>query len=411
MSDNEGGKKSGYRLEYASSGRAKCTGPKPCKGTPIGKGELRFGSLIDFQGKTSFQWRHWGCVTTRIINNMKNNFNEADELDGFDDLNDEDQKRVEKAWEDGRVAPEDVPETAKKGDGEEEDEEDKPKKRGKKKAEEDDGKGVFKFEYASSARSKCKACGESIGKDFFRLGQEVDFRGNKSFHYRHWGCADDKLIERVKASYDEPSKIEGFDDLQVSEKEKVQRAWDEGKIPDDDKGPGEAVETGKKKAAAPRKKKADNGEEKPKRSGGRAKAKKDEDEDEMDVDEEKPKKGRKAVKAAPAKAKAAPKKATKKNKYEDESDGEDFGDELAAVDEEEVDEEDEEEPDEGSKKRKRAPASKGASSSKPPSKRAKPASSAKPSSSAKPASKAKPASSRGKKKVQEPIDEEEEDYD
>ena len=98
MSDNEGGKKSVYRLEYASIGRSKCTGeryltiPSPftrtpvltvfhasssrhrtqtvrvnqvvmvvhyfsrlhrCKGTPIGKGELRFGSLIDFQGKTS----------------------------------------------------------------------------------------------------------------------------------------------------------------------------------------------------------------------------------------------------------------------------------------------------------------------------------------------------------------------
>ncbi len=77
----------------------------------------------------------------------------------------------------------------------------------------------------------------------------------------------------MKASYDEPSKIEGFDDLQVGEKEKVERAWDEGKIPDDDKGPGEAVETGKKKVAAPRKKKADDGEEKPKRGGGRAKAK------------------------------------------------------------------------------------------------------------------------------------------
>ena len=38
-------------------------------------------------------------------------------------------------------------------------EEEKPKKKGgKKKAaeEEDDGKGVFKFEYASSGRSKCK---------------------------------------------------------------------------------------------------------------------------------------------------------------------------------------------------------------------------------------------------------------
>ena len=107
-----------------------------------------------FYGSISSQWRHWGCVTTRIINNMKNSFNEADELDGFDDLKDEDQKRVSKAWEEGHVDPEDVPETAKKGDGEEEEDEDKPK-RGKKKAE-DNGKGVFKFEYASSARSKCK---------------------------------------------------------------------------------------------------------------------------------------------------------------------------------------------------------------------------------------------------------------
>ena len=51
----------------------------------------------------------------------------------------------------------------------------------------------------------------------------------------------------------------------------MQRAWEDGKIPDDDRGPGEAVETGKKKAAAPRKKKDADGEEKPKR--GRAKAK------------------------------------------------------------------------------------------------------------------------------------------
>lgn len=55
----------------------------------------------------------------------------------------------------------------------------------------------------------------------------------------------------------------------TAEKEKVQRAWDEGKIPDDDQGPGEAVETGKKKVAAPRKKKDDG--DKPKK--GRAKAK------------------------------------------------------------------------------------------------------------------------------------------
>ncbi len=80
-----------------------------------------------------------------------------------------------------------------------------------------------------------------------------------------------KFIEKLKASYDEPSKIDGYGDLKEGEKEKVQRAWDEGHIPDDDKGPGEAVDTGKKKAAAPRKKKADDGEEKPKRSRAKAK--------------------------------------------------------------------------------------------------------------------------------------------
>lgn len=98
MSDTEGTKKTGYRLDYASSGRSKCKGasnppvvwpialnpalvafhasfarhrsqavrPIPalplvhfflplfrCNGTAIGKGELRFGSLVDFRGNTS----------------------------------------------------------------------------------------------------------------------------------------------------------------------------------------------------------------------------------------------------------------------------------------------------------------------------------------------------------------------
>ena len=65
---------------------------------------------------------------------MKQQFNEASELDGFDDLKEEDQGRVTKAWEAGHVADEDIPETARKAEG---DEEEKPKKRAppKKKAE------------------------------------------------------------------------------------------------------------------------------------------------------------------------------------------------------------------------------------------------------------------------------------
>ncbi|KAG2353646.1 poly polymerase and DNA-ligase Zn-finger region-domain-containing protein [Suillus spraguei] len=104
MSDNEGTtKKSGYRLEYATSARSKCKGPKPCAGALITKGELRVGSVVDFRGNTSYAWRHWGCTTAKIISNMKSQFESADELDGFDDLKDEDKERLRKAWEEGKL--------------------------------------------------------------------------------------------------------------------------------------------------------------------------------------------------------------------------------------------------------------------------------------------------------------------
>jgi hypothetical protein len=71
-------------------------------------------------------WRHWGCVTPKIVSNLKKKFPEASELDGFDEIRSEDQDKVTKAYEDGHVAEEDVPESAKKKEG---DEDAKPKKR------------------------------------------------------------------------------------------------------------------------------------------------------------------------------------------------------------------------------------------------------------------------------------------
>ncbi|PCH44734.1 zf-PARP-domain-containing protein [Wolfiporia cocos MD-104 SS10] len=401
MSDEEGSKKSGYRLEYSPSARSKCTGPKPCKGTALGKGELRVGSLVDFRGNTSFQWRHWGCVTPKIIENMKKSFEEADELDGFEELKAEDQEKVRKAWEDGKVADEDVPESARKPEGEEEDDEEKPKKKAargsKKKAEADDAepkKSVFKLEYASSGRSKCKACGETVGKDYFRLGNEVDFRGNKSFAWRHWGCTDEKLVGSLKVSYGAPSEIDGFGDLKEAEQEKVTRAWKEGIIPEDDKGPGEAVDTGKK-TSAKRKKKEEGDDEKPK---ARAKRAKKSDEEEQDEEDEKPKRKRSSAKNSEKKARAPAKKRSKKD--ESEQSGEDFADELAQAGADEMDEVDEEQP---VKKPKRAPSSKASTSSKPASKTA--------AKNGKPASAAKASSSRGRKKHVEEILEEEEEED
>ncbi|KAF9057231.1 hypothetical protein BJ165DRAFT_1419306 [Panaeolus papilionaceus] len=106
--------KLGYRLEYAPSPRAKCKGSKPCNGTPIDKGELRLGTLIDMRGIPAFQWRHWGCVSSRILSNLRSSFSEVAEIDGYEELCDEDKQRVTRAWEEGNVADEDIPESARR---------------------------------------------------------------------------------------------------------------------------------------------------------------------------------------------------------------------------------------------------------------------------------------------------------
>ncbi|KAJ7477233.1 poly polymerase and DNA-ligase Zn-finger region-domain-containing protein, partial [Mycena galericulata] len=114
--------------EYASSNRAKCKGgfiTTQWLGTTLKKGELRFGTLVDIQGKTSFAWRHWGCVTSRVLTNLKEKHDEAADIDGFEELTEEDKARVTAAYEAGHVADEDIPDSARKpekgGDDEEND--------------------------------------------------------------------------------------------------------------------------------------------------------------------------------------------------------------------------------------------------------------------------------------------------
>ncbi|EJD41721.1 zf-PARP-domain-containing protein, partial [Auricularia subglabra TFB-10046 SS5] len=104
----------GYRIEYAASGRAKCKGPKPCMGTQIEKGAMRLGSLVDIGGHTNFSWKHWGCVTARVLTNIKKSIGEAAELDGYEDLRPGDQAKLDVAWEEGHVADADIPDTARK---------------------------------------------------------------------------------------------------------------------------------------------------------------------------------------------------------------------------------------------------------------------------------------------------------
>ncbi|TFK41503.1 poly polymerase and DNA-ligase Zn-finger region-domain-containing protein [Crucibulum laeve] len=156
-------KPSGYRLEYATSARAKCKGPAPCKGTTIQKGEFRVGTLVDFRGNTSFAYRHWGCTTPKIFENMKKSFEDPSELDGYDDLKPEDQAKVKESWQQGHVAEGDIPASAKKDDGaaEGEEEEEKPKKKAKKtaakKADESEG------ESAAEKPKKARASKAKVG--------------------------------------------------------------------------------------------------------------------------------------------------------------------------------------------------------------------------------------------------------
>jgi len=121
----------GYRVEYASSGRAKCNGRKPCKGTAIGKGQIRFGTWVTVHENGAFKWRHWGCLTSSVLKNVSEELEgKISELDGFEELEVGDQEKIKKAFEEGRVDPDDVPPTAVPEKSAAEEEDDKaPKKR------------------------------------------------------------------------------------------------------------------------------------------------------------------------------------------------------------------------------------------------------------------------------------------
>jgi hypothetical protein len=95
---------------------------------------------------------------------MKAQFSDASELDGYEELQPDDQERVKKAYEDGHVAPEDVPESAKKPageDGDAEEDEDQPKKKSRATKKKDDGEEKAKKddgEKPKRARATKKVC-------------------------------------------------------------------------------------------------------------------------------------------------------------------------------------------------------------------------------------------------------------
>lgn len=73
-------------------------------GTKIQKDEIRFGTVVEIQGNTSFQWRHFECITPKQVANLKADLGSIAELDGYEDLPEADQERLQRLWEQGKVS-------------------------------------------------------------------------------------------------------------------------------------------------------------------------------------------------------------------------------------------------------------------------------------------------------------------
>ncbi|KAJ8069462.1 hypothetical protein OCU04_003116 [Sclerotinia nivalis] len=110
-----------YRVELATTARAGCNNME-CKnaGIKIQKNELRLGTWVEIKDHGGWQWKHWGCVTGKQLENMRTYLEDGkggymwDKLDGYNDggkgsLDDhpEMQEKVRRVVTQGFIDPED----------------------------------------------------------------------------------------------------------------------------------------------------------------------------------------------------------------------------------------------------------------------------------------------------------------
>ncbi|KAF7731510.1 hypothetical protein EC973_009274 [Apophysomyces ossiformis] len=148
-----------YHLEYAKTGRSKCKGPKTLchsEDRSIKAGELRFGVEVESSAFTGVSWKHWTCVTKQVITNMHDKLSGPEDIQGWEDLREEDKENVKEAWETGEVSrPEKPQETeaseeteAKKTEGK------KTKKTSRKKASKEEEKTETKSQAGRKRKSE-----------------------------------------------------------------------------------------------------------------------------------------------------------------------------------------------------------------------------------------------------------------
>ncbi|KAF3011089.1 hypothetical protein E8E13_011267 [Curvularia kusanoi] len=98
-----------YRVEASPNNRAGCIN-KECKdkATKITKGELRFAVQVTIKDHQSWQYKHWGCVTPKQIDNLiESSGGDTEMVDGYDDLPSEFQEKIDYALANGHVHDED----------------------------------------------------------------------------------------------------------------------------------------------------------------------------------------------------------------------------------------------------------------------------------------------------------------
>lgn len=83
-----------YLVEPAKSNRSTCKASKE----KIEKGELRFGSYIDFGGHGSYHWRKLAYISDKQVQNCKKKLGGANKVGGYAALTGAQQKKLEKAF-------------------------------------------------------------------------------------------------------------------------------------------------------------------------------------------------------------------------------------------------------------------------------------------------------------------------
>eukprot|EP00158_Paraphelidium_tribonemae_P002659 Partr_v1_DN25544_c0_g1_i1_m20776 putative Poly(ADP-ribose) polymerase and DNA-Ligase Zn-finger region len=100
-----------YRIEQAKTGRSSCKAGKSCADKHINQGELRFGSVGSFNDHETVFWRHWTCVTPKILSNVGS----PEAMEGYDTLAPEHKAMVDEVFATlGNVDPQEITGASKK---------------------------------------------------------------------------------------------------------------------------------------------------------------------------------------------------------------------------------------------------------------------------------------------------------